>query len=736
MTKRIIIHIQGVVQGVGFRPTVYRYALERKLRGFVTNTGRGVTIELEGDENSLEDFQIKLKKNPPSASAINDFLVREIPVREDEEGFSIKFSEHLPEMKSAGISPDLATCPDCLEEIFAKDNRRFGYPFTNCTNCGPRFTIIRDRPYDRPLTTMASFEMCPDCRAEFKDPLNRRFHAQPNACPRCGPSLTLRDPDGNFHNDSGNLIELTAQLLQEGKIGALKGLGGFHFACDPLNNKALEELRIRKDRPHKAFALMMRDLDEAARYCQINPEEKEALLSPAAPIVLLRKKNDKLNSVSPDNNYLGVMLPFTPLHHLLLKSVPLLIMTSANRRDEPLAVEDDEVEKFASEGIIDFYLTHDRPIAHRCDDSIIQFVAGRRQLIRRSRGFVPNPIFVIDKSLETIRLSMGANMKNTFSFRRNREIFLSQHMGDLTDYRNLLYQKEQIEDFRQLLDMKIEEIKIDAHPSYENYNEEAHKVYHHHSHMLSVMAEHDLGEEPVLGIICDGTGYGTDDTIWGFEFLKSIPGDDSFVRLGHLDSFPLPGGESAIREIDRIAIALGEGLENLPFPDKRVNEIRNLIEADLNCPRTSSLGRLFDGITALLGLTDFAEYEARGAILLQKEAENLTADSDERYSTEIIFCCDTVAIDYKILIKEILRDLKKEKSRPLIAWKFHRWIADAIGSMLQHLERAPIVLSGGCFQNTLLTKMVMRMLEKREYTYFMNEEVPPNDGGISLGQGY
>lgn len=733
--KRLIIHITGVVQGVGFRPTVYRYARNENLKGYVSNTGKGVTIEVEGEESSLSRFREKLLKNPPAAARIDSFSADEIPVRTDEDDFTIRFSETSPMEKSAGISPDMATCPDCREEIFSGSNRRNAYPFTNCTNCGPRFTIIHDRPYDRPLTTMSGFEMCPACKEEYNDPADRRFHAQPNCCPQCGPSLELNRNNDKSPTDN-DLIEQAAQYLKKGEIGAIKGLGGFHFACDPLNSSTLKRLRDSKDRPNKAFALMMKDLDEIKKYCLLAAPEEKALLSSAAPIVLLRKSNNLLDAVSPDNNYLGVMLPFTPLHHLLMEKVPLLIMTSANRRDEPLAINDDEVKAFSDSGMVDFYLTHNRPIAHRCDDSIIQFVQERMQFIRRSRGYVPNPVFISGSISDTVVLSLGANMKNTFSFRKGGEVTLSQHIGDLADYRNLEYQSDQTDDLGKLLDLPKDRVRIDAHPGYENYRDDAGKIYHHHAHMLSVMAEHNLEKQSCLGVICDGTGYGTDGTIWGFEFLRTDRGSRNFTREAHLDTFSLPGGEAAIREIDRIAIALGEGLDDLPFPPERIREIENLIKADLNCPQTSSLGRLFDGVTALTGLISTSEYEARGAIILQREAEKIEEVPDERYATSLQVCCDTKAIDYKNLIREIIRDLKEDKPVPLIAWKFHQWIADAIGSMLAHMERMPIILSGGCFQNILLTKMVTTMLEENDYVYYLNEKVPPNDGGISLGQAY
>ena len=737
---RYSLQISGVVQGVGFRPTVYRYAQKNNLSGFVMNTAGGVTIEIEGSEKNINSFIRKLKGSPPSAARMDSFSINELVPSGEINPFEILFSESTSDNKSAGISPDLATCPDCINDIFDKNNKRYLYPFTNCTNCGPRFTIVKDRPYDRRFTSMSNFQLCPECSREYKDPLDRRFHAQPNACPTCGPSLAIIRPERFLHNDSFKKINPIKEMvrgLENREIWAIKGLGGFHICCNPFSSSTVLKLRKKKKRPNKSFALMMKDPELVRDYCFLSTEEEEALSSNAAPIVLLRKKNTKLDHLSPDNNYLGVMLPYTPLHHLLLNEIPILLMTSANRRDEPLAINDKEAIQLMEEGYVSSILTHNREIIHRCDDSIVQFIGKKMYFLRRSRGYVPHGIKVTADRTET-SLASGANLKNTFALRRDKDIFVSQHMGDLMDYRNLIYQKDQIDDFSSLLDIKPNEYKCDAHKGYENYDENATEIFHHHGHMLSVLAEYNLKGPGIIGVICDGTGLGPDGKIWGFEFLRTGNNHRDFTRLAHLDYFPLPGGEKAIYEIDRIAIALTQ--ENhetsLPFPSGRIDSIKNLINSGINCPLTSSLGRLFDGVAALNGLTSLAEYEARGAILLQKEAETPEKTLLTSYKVLLIQDKTVIKIDYHSLIKEILTDLKKGVETAQIAWKFHKWTVDSIIKVLSVIKPETIVFSGGCFQNSLLTGMLIEELEKENYTYYFNSLVPPNDGGISLGQAY
>lgn len=492
---RVRIEISGVVQGVGFRPAVYRYALKNCITGFVFNSSRGVSIEAQGQRKNIHSFVIQLSEQPPAASVIDSFITEKLIDVKDEKSFNIYSSPNREGEKTAEISPDLATCRDCIDDIFDINNNRFNYPFTNCTNCGPRFTIIYDRPYDRHYTSMDKFTMCRECDDEYTNPGDRRFHAQPNGCARCGPELELIFKDKSVHS-SGYLLTKAVKLLTEGKVAAIKGLGGFHFACDPFNRSTVQRLRTIKNRPDKAFALMMSSVNDINKYCFVSEFEKEALLSAAAPIVLLRKKNKNLDFLSPDNNYLGVMLPFSPLHHLILREIPVLIMTSANLRDEPLAYKNSEVTAFLENNTIDFALIHNREIIHRCDDSIVQFFGDIRQFIRRSRGYVPQAITITGEA-KPPSLSLGGNKKNTFALTRGKKIFLSQHIGDLTDFRNYSYQKEQISEFSRLHNIQVKQIRCDAHPDYENYKDDALHIFHHHAHMLSVMAEHKL-----QGVLC------------------------------------------------------------------------------------------------------------------------------------------------------------------------------------------------------------------------------------------
>ena len=731
------LQITGIVQGVGFRPTVFRYALDNNLSGFVKNTASGVDIEVEGAIRKIDIFIRTLRETPPPRARIESFHVRSIPCLEDRGGFIIISSDTAGE-KKVEISPDLAACPKCIEELFEKGNRRFRYPFINCTNCGPRFTIIKDRPYDRKLTTMEPFPMCQACDVEYHDPLDRRFHAQPDACPLCGPELYLIGGQA-----AGDPLGTTVAQIREGKIAAVKGLGGFHIACDPFNRETLIRLRKAKNRPNKAFALMMRSLEIVERYCDVTPAERIALGSPEAPIVLLRKKSEELNSISPDNNYLGVMLPYTPLHHLLMEAFPVLLMTSANRADEPLAVTDEEAGRLPDLGIVDIILSHNREIAHRCDDSIVQFAGKRLQFIRRSRGWVPSPV-VMDAGICRNAtdgkpvLALGGNLKNTFSLRKGNRVYLSQHIGDLVDYRNYRYLQEQIEDLSELLEINSPEIRCDAHPGYEQYHAEYRKVYHHHAHMLSVMGEHGLLGHEVTGVICDGTGFGTDGKIWGFEFLSVNADFTRFKREGHLDYFLLPGGERAIREIDRIGAALAPGDEIPGITPPRRKELTKLIESDINCPETSSLGRLFDGVTSLLGFESRAEYEARGAILLQKAAEMFSGDPGERFPVSFSRENGGIILQYRPMVKKLIEERKSGFAAEGLAYKFHLWVAESIRRGLEILKPERVVFSGGCFQNQLLLKLLEKEMKSpgtHGIRYYHNEQVPPNDGGLSFGQG-
>lgn len=728
MLCRLKIQIFGIVQGVGMRPTIYRHAMETGITGLVNNTPEGVFIEAQGQKDQLQEFLNLLSQAPPPQAKIDKIESYETSIVNNETNFEIILSNHLGN-KNTDISPDLATCTDCLKDIQDPENRRFGYAFTNCTNCGPRFTIIEDRPYDRPLTSMKDFPMCDDCKEEYDNPLDRRFHAQPNACPICGPKLSIL---GNESKDP--LLEIIDQI-KNNKIVAIKGLGGFNIACLP-SGKALNKLREVKNRPTKSFALMAKNLEVIKNYAELSLIEEEELSSSIAPIVLLKKKENigALDKVSPDNNYLGFMLPYTPLHHLLMQNFETLIMTSANLKDEPIAISDKEVMALIDKGVIDYALTHNREVAHRADDSIVQFIKEKKQIIRRSRGIVPMPIST-EKKESSNALCLGANMKNTFSLRKDDKVYLSQHIGELIDLRNYEFQHQEIKDLENLLDIKTTEINSDAHPGYENYNPNNTLIYHHHAHLLSVIGEHQVNPADTLGIICDGTGFGTDETIWGFEFLKPGSNNNEFKRLAHLKPFRLPGSEIALKEVDRIKISLlnsiGESIDDIESDRKK--NILMLLDKNLNSPMTSSLGRLFDGIASILGITDRSGYEAQAAILLQKEAENYLGSLNGLYPVNIK-TDQTLIIEYEDMLRALLNDIKNGVSRSECAYKFHQWVCDSILKVIEMLNPKSVCLSGGCFQNRLLMELLIDSLEEKNINYYTNHLVPVNDAGISFGQ--
>ncbi|MGM0597604.1 MAG: carbamoyltransferase HypF, partial [Myxococcota bacterium] len=682
--KRNRIKIRGVVQGVGFRPTVYKYALDHSLAGFVLNSAQGVFIEIEGEEKALDKFVDKLQKHPPPLSRIATFAVDEIPVA-GSKGFIIKTSEAGDNLnKEVAVSPDIAICDECAREISDPQNRRYGYAFTNCTNCGPRFTIIRDRPYDRHLTSMASFTMCQQCRQEYEDPLNRRFHAQPNCCADCGPALTLLGVEKDADLEPR---EYFIKKIRQGAIGALKGLGGFNIACDAFKASTVARLRRAKNRPEKAFALMAPSLEEIRKYCEVSPKEEDLLRSAVAPIVLLKKINSVLDHICPDNNYLGFMLPYTPLHQMILAQTGILVMTSANLKDEPIASTDKEVEKLLDLEICDFALSHNRDIVRKCDDSIAMVLRNKVMTLRRSRGIVPTEIQIstnLEEQEEELSISFGANQKNTFALRKGERIYLSQHIGELIDVRNVDFMLEQVRDFTSFFEVKPQKIKLDAHPGYairsvdyrgfkqkaENRNGENIQeinVYHHHAHLLSAMAENNLLGKKVVGIICDGTGYGRDGTIWGCELLQVGKNWQEFTRRGHLRPFPLPGGDKAARETDRCAFSLlhtAKVEKPVRFMTGRYNVFEQMLERKINSPLCSSAGRLFDGIASLIGLVDKAGYEAQAAMKLQKEAE-LFYDKyqfDRRnYPLEVkLTDKDHLIINYSELLNCIIDDLEDQ----------------------------------------------------------------------------
>jgi hydrogenase maturation protein HypF len=758
------IHITGVVQGVGFRPFVYNLATDLDLVGWVLNSSSGVEIEALGPPGVLETFVERLESCAPPLARIESVAVKRIEASGVElpnpDGFAIRHSEAKPGGFQP-ISPDIAVCDDCLRELFDPDDRRYRYPFINCTNCGPRFTIIKDIPYDRPKTTMAPFKMCPDCQAEYDDPTNRRFHAQPNACPVCGPRVWLvSDPGIDLGGKEDEAIRQTRELLKSGAIVAVKGLGGFHLACDATNPRAVDKLRERKGRVDKPFALMAFDLKTVQQFCHVGAVEQELLTSRERPIVLLREWADSLiaPSVAPGNEDLGVMLPYTPLHYLLLEPSDgfpaALVMTSGNYSEEPIATGNEEARERLGE-LADAFLLHDREIHARCDDSVTRIFEGKELPARRSRGYAPYPIhlpFAVDQVL-----AVGAELKNTFCLTRDRYGFLSQHVGDMENYETLRFFEQMVEQLARTFRIDPEIVACDMHPGYlaskyahrlvsgssndlglETSNLRLIKTQHHHAQVASCMAEHGLtGERPVIGVAFDGTGYGTDGAIWGGEFL--IMDYASFRRAAHLKYVPLPGGDAAIRRPYRTALAhlWAAGVDwdkDLPSVAAASPEERTILaqqlERRVNTVQTSSSGRLFDAVSSLAGVRQEINYEAQAAIELEALVEE---DVKEAYEFAV-----EEAIDSAPLIRAVVSDVKSGVPSGVIAAKFHNGMAAMIRDVCVRLREESdlneVVLSGGVFQNVALLERVLPLLRVSGFTVYTHHLVPPNDGGLSLGQ--
>ena len=748
------ITVTGVVQGVGFRPFVYRLATELHLNGWVKNTSGSVRIAVEGKEQDIETFVRRLKIEVPPMAHIEKMTQKLQPVK----GYSsFRIEESQPETGEYQlISPDLATCPDCLAEIFEPKNRRYRYPFTNCTNCGPRFTIIENIPYDRPLTTMRDFKMCPDCEREYNDPLNRRFHAQPNACPVCGPRLQLTDNRGVVV-PCDDIISKAAGMLKQGKILAIRGLGGFQLACDATNQDIVQLLRDRKHRADKPFAVMLATIDEIAKECHVTKAERLLLTSPAAPIVLVawdKTKSYIATGVAPRLNNLGVMLPYTPLHHLLLREAGLpLVMTSGNLSEEPIAKDNDE-SLYRLGDIADYFILHNRGIYARYDDSVF-IVEGRKSItLRRARGFAPYPIRLPYKSRQI--LACGAELKNTFCLTRDDHAFVSQHIGDMENAETLEHYETSIELYKKLFRIQPEIIVCDLHPEYLpskyaiNYAAGQKlplvKVQHHHAHIVSCMAENSI-REPVIGVAFDGVGYGTDGAIWGGEFL--IADWRGFKRVGQLEYVPMPGGAMAIKKPYRMALGYlyhlfgndtairGLPLAHIPENERKI--IRQQIEKGINCPLTSSAGRLFDAVAAITGVCAEASYEAQAAIELEMiAAQPVNSCVEKIYPFTIEKQSDTYTIRLGDLFESVIGDVQIKRPVPLISLMLHNTMAEIAKEMCLKVSREiglrQVVLSGGVFQNRLLLKLTSHKLKENGFNVLTHHQVPCNDGGISLGQ--
>ncbi len=764
--ERKKIHITGVVQGVGFRPFIYQLAHAHHLKGWVLNASDGVWFEVEVEREKVKNFIESIPVKAPPRARIENIKITNLPPS-GYKTFEIKKSEE-EKGKFILVSPDIATCKLCVKELFDRKDRRYHYPFINCTNCGPRFTIIEDIPYDRPKTTMKKFPMCPQCEKEYHDPLNRRFHAQPNACPACGPSLflvkrrisPLRKRNEKFkkygiekeekawEEENENPIKKTIKALKEGKIVAIKGLGGFHLACDATNNEAVKLLRERKKRPGKPFAIMVKDIDAVKEICEVSEEEEKLLSSPECPIVLLKKRKDIpiAFEVAPHNNYLGVMIPYTPLHHLILKkSEMFLVMTSGNISEEPIACENEEALIRLGD-LADLFLLHDRDIYSRYDDSVARIFEKKPMLIRRARGYAPYPIHLPYKSQEI--LAVGPELKNTFCLTKENYAFISQHIGDMENEETLEHFQKTLELYKKLFRIKPQVVAYDLHPEYlstkfaQDLDLPKVGVQHHHAHIVGAMIE-NKHLDPLIGFSFDGTGFGTDGKIWGGEVILSHL--DKFERLAHFEYVPLPGGEASIKKPWRMALsylisAFGKDWRNLPIdflhriPKGEAKIVEKQIERGINSPLTSSCGRLFDAVSSLIGVRDVASYEAQAAI----EMEMISSETEEYYQFEIEGDSFPYRVNTVKIIKQIVDDLIKGVRQEEIAGKFHQTIVRIILELSHFLSKEKgvktLALAGGVFQNFELLKRCVPTFRKEGFKVLLKRNVPVNDGGVSLGQ--
>lgn len=742
--ERAKVTVLGAVQGVGFRPFVYRLATQLRLNGWVLNSSQGVFIEVEGPLHLLQTFLVRLEQEKPPLAIVQS-LESSFLDAVGYDRFEIRYSEQTGQ-KTALILPDVAICPDCLLEMLDPANRRYRYPFTNCTNCGPRFSIIEQLPYDRPNTSMKQFAMCSACDREYHDPADRRFHAQPNACSQCGPHLELWDERGMVLAEGDEALRQAAQFVVGGKILALKGIGGFQLIVDATAECAVAGLRRRKRREEKPFALMYPSLDLIKQDCRVSIPEQRLLLSPESPIVLLGRRSGEsflAASVAPANVNFGIMLPYTPLHHLLLRDIGFpVVATSGNLANEPICVDEHEALKRLA-GIADFFLVHNRPIVRHVDDSITQVVCGREMVLRRARGYAPLPVRM--NASQPRILAVGAHLKNSVALSVGRDVFISQHIGDLETTTALSAFHKTVADLPRLYDAQPELVVCDLHPDYLStkyalgLRSPVQQVQHHWAHVLSCMAENEL-EPPVLGVAWDGTGYGTDSTIWGSEFL--VADEDSFQRVACFRRFRLPGGEAAVKEPRRTALAVlfeiwgNNGLKDrdlasvAEFSEKEITLIQQMLMSGFNAPVTSSAGRLFDVVASLIGLRQRVTFEGQAAIELESVIDSEVSDL---YQFEIGDDLPQI-IDWAPMIAEILIDLQRGKSAGLISAKFHNTLAEVIIRIAERNDQSRVVLTGGCFQNRYLLERSILRLSQAGFRPYWHQRVPTNDGGIALGQ--
>ena len=743
--KRLRMEIHGAVQGVGFRPFIYRLADSFNVTGWVCNTAAGVILEVEGEEAVLRRFGEAVEKEKPAISIIQD-ITREYMDPVGYIGFKIRKSTGGE--KRVFVLPDISTCDDCLEEIMDPENRRYRYPFTNCTNCGPRYSIINSIPYDRSGTTMAGFHMCKKCLSEYEDPSNRRFHAQPNACPECGPHLELLDHSGKILSERDDAVRRTASAVLDGRIVAVKGLGGFHLIALAKSDEAVLLLRKRKGRKTKPFALMFPSSDMISSFCEVSDMEQNLLKSPESPIVLLKKReyhgssNKLSDSISPWNPDLGIMLPYTPLHHLLLKEVgEPVVATSGNLSDEPICTDEEEALIRLS-GLADLFLIHNRPIARHVDDSIVRVVDGREMVLRRARGYAPLPVRMNKES--GVILAAGAHLKNTLALSIGNSVFVSQHIGDMETPQALKAYEEVWSSIESLYHAVPDKVIHDMHPDYfsTKYALEsglpAFPVQHHVAHVFSCMLDNG-SNPPLLGVSWDGTGYGTDGTIWGGEFFYI--GKESVERIAHLRRFRLPGGEKAIREPRRSALGILSEIFDDPeryipsdvFTKKEDTVLKRMLKNDLNSPSTSSAGRLFDAVSSMVGLCQMNEFEGQAAMLLEYAVAGV--ETDDSYHLLLDRSAGKPWIlDWEPLISDIIKDISIGEKISMISARFHNALARGILSVAESAGEEKVVLSGGCFQNVYLTERTADLLRKKGFMPILHRRIPPNDGGIAPGQ--
>jgi hydrogenase maturation protein HypF len=807
--NRFRISIKGIVQGVGFRPFIYNLAKNSNLKGYVKNTSDGIIIEAEGE--SLNEFLQSIQNKCPPLSRIDSIEAAELPFNGYEDFIIV---ESIDTGRFTLISPDISICDDCLKELLDPADGRYLYPFINCTNCGPRYSITQQVPYDRPNTTMSVFNMCPQCLSEYNDPTNRRFHAQPNACHECGPKLEFTVHSSQFTvNEKENPVEAAIELLKQGAIIAIKGLGGFHLCCDAANEETVKRLRERKRRSNKAFALMSPDLETIRQFCEVSAEEEKLLADRRRPIVLLRKKSEVRSqksevkrlsdAIAPNNKYLGFMLPYTPLHYLLFHYPPdqftvhrspftvhfdALVMTSGNLSEEPIVISNDEAVSKLS-GIADAFLLHNRDIFMRVDDSVVKAIGNRQWaignekskknivFIRRARGYTPEPIQLNDEGPDV--LGCGADIKSTFTITKGSYVIISQHIGDMENLETLNFFEETLNNLKQVYRANPVAIAYDLHPNYlstqwalnhgSRFTVHGYGIQHHYAHIASVMAEHGL-KEKVIGVAFDGTGYGTDGNLWGGEFL--VCDLNGFERAAHFKYIPLPGGDRAIKECWRTAIsyivdslAIGNGqwamgkvldyLDNIGFVKKygkeKINNILRLIDNKQFSPLSSGAGRLFDAVSAITGICYENTFEGEAAIALENLIEESRVNGQESrlegYSYEILETHNSelqtpnsLIVDFSKMILHILEHVKSKENKSLIAVRFHNTIVNVITEVVSRISRKygikEVALSGGVFQNEYLLENAVSQLSSIGFNVYINENVPCNDAGISLGQAY